>query len=382
MKNILKFAIIVFSFAVFMIGNFNYKSANICYGEPQNLTTAKSMCVMEKTSKRILYEKDSDIKLPQASLTKIITAIVAIENNGDLNRIIEIPKEATGIEGSSIYLKAGEHLSILDLLYGLMLRSGNDSAVALALATSGSVENFIDLANEFCRKIGAINTHLVTCNGLDDKNHYTTAKDMALITCYALNNVTFREIVGTVSHDIPNELGKSEFRHLKNKNKLLSTMEGATGVKTGYTRNAGRCFVGSASKNGMEVVCVVLNCGPMFEETQALLTKALNEFEMVHFIEPFDNFDIPIDNAIQQNVKLCVKNGFSYPLTQTEKSNINIITNLPEMLTAPIENDCAVGEIQIFLANDLIFSEKIYTINAVEGNDYLSKLTKILKGMA
>ena len=345
------------------------------------LTSARAMCVIERNSGRVLYSKNEHERLPMASLTKIITAIVAIENNADLDRVIEIPKEATGIEGSTIYLKAGEHLSIRDLLFGLMLRSGNDAAVALSIATSGSVDAFMTLANEFVARLGLVNTHLVTPNGLHDDNHFTSAIDLARVTAYALNNPTFAEIVKTQKTVIPNEFKANENRLLKNKNKLLAQLADADGVKTGYTKKAGRCFVGSATRNGMQLVCVLLDCKPMFEDCAKLLERGFDEFELVDLLSAYDACGkIKVTKADENEVGIFTRSEFVYPLTAQEKSNVHITRNLPESVAAPIKKNQEVGQLEINLGNDLIFCEKIYTINSVESNDLKSKIEKILQG--
>ena len=295
--------------------------------------------------------------------------------------MIEIPKEATGIEGSTIYLKAGEHLSIRDLLFGLMLRSGNDAAVALAIATSGSVDAFMMLANDFVARLGLVNTHLVTPNGLHDDNHFTSALDLARVTAYALENPTFAEIVKTQKTVIPNEFKANENRLLKNKNKLLAQLAYADGVKTGYTKKAGRCFVGSATRNGMQLVCVLLDCKPMFEDCAKLLERGFEEFELVDLLSAYDVCGkIKVTNADETEVGIFTRSEFVYPLTAQEKSSVHITRNLPESVAAPIKKNQEVGQLEINLGNDLIFCEKIYTINSVESNDLKSKIEKILQG--
>ena len=211
-----------------------------------------------------------------ASTTKIVTALTVIKHC-NLDDTVEIPRQAVGVEGSSIYLREGEHLTVRELLYGLMLRSGNDAAVALALHTSGSVEAFAALMNEVAEEAGCVNSNFVNPHGLHDDKHYTTAYDLALISCSALENDDFREIVSTKTVRIRNE-GYEYDRVLVNKNKLLSNYAAADGVKTGYTKKAGRCFVGSATRNGMQVVVAVLNCGPMFEDTASMLDAAFETY--------------------------------------------------------------------------------------------------------
>lgn len=348
----------------------------------EKLTSAKAMCVCEQTTGRVLYEKNADERLPMASLTKIITAIVAIENNPNLDKTVEIPQQATKIEGSTIYLSPGEHLTIRDLLYGLMLRSGNDAAVALALETSGSVENFMALCNEFCASLGAKDTNLVTPNGLHNDKHFTTARDLAKITSYALSNPTFAEIVSTTRYTCPNEKKPDGNRIMKNKNKLLAQMDGATGVKTGFTKKAGRCFVGSAKRDNMQLVCVLLNCNPMFEECNKLLEKGFSEFKMVDLLSPYLTHDtLPVENSDTKFVNTYSRNSFVYPLKNEELSAVQIEKVLPEKVVAPLKDNAEIGKIEIKIANDLIFCEKIYTIKGVEANDFKSKLEKILQKM-
>ena len=208
-----------------------------------------SEIVMELDSKRVVYSLNENQKMYMASTTKILTAITIIENC-NLEDIVIVKKQTTGVEGSSIYLQEGEKLSVKDLLYGLMLRSGNDCALTLAVHCSGSSENFARLMNDSARKIGANNSNFVNPHGLHDDNHYTTAYDLALISCYAMKNERFREIVSTKTVEIPFTT-QNYNRRLVNKNKMLNEFEGSTGIKTGYTKKAGRCLVSSCKRNGI-----------------------------------------------------------------------------------------------------------------------------------
>ena len=278
-------------------------------------TTAQSCVVMERNSGRILFQKDCSKRLPMASTTKIVTALTVL-NNCSLDDVVVIPKEACGIEGSSIYLREGEKLTVKELLYGLMLRSGNDCAVALALHTSGSVERFADLMNQTVRELGCTNSNFVNPHGLHNDNHYTTAEDLAIITCKALQNKHFAEIVATKSVKIAND-GYDYPRVLINKNKLLSNFDNADGVKTGYTKKAGRCFVGSATRGGMQVVVVVLNCGPMFEETAKMLDVAFANYQNV-CIAPKNKFCGVIYRNNKPTYYYC-DDAFSYPVASGER---------------------------------------------------------------
>ena len=200
-------------------------------------TSAKAMCVLEKDSGRVVASKNMEAQLPMASTTKIVTALTVIQNCDNLDELIQVDGSAIGVEGSSIYLRNGEIMSVRDLLFGLMLRSGNDSAVALACHVGGSVEGFASLMNETAKSAGANNSNFVTPHGLDHKDHYTTAYDLAKITAYALNNPIFKEIVSTKMHTVE-ATNKSDKRYLSNKNRLLNSLEGCIGVKTGYTKRS------------------------------------------------------------------------------------------------------------------------------------------------
>jgi len=327
----------------------------------------------------LLNSKNPDERLPMASTTKIITAIVAIENNDNLDKVIEIEKDMTGIEGTSIYLRAGEHLSIEELLYGLMLRSGNDAAVAIAKATAGSEENFVALMNDFCVSIGAKNTNVTNTHGLPDINHYTTARDLALISSYALRNEKFANIVKTRQKTISNELSQGKKRVLNNKNKLLKNMENATGIKTGYTKKAGRCFVGSAKRDDMEIVCVLLNCNPMFEECQSLLEKAFHDYKMVDVLSSNEVIgEINVIGGEKQKVKLTSKCGAYLPLRVSEIDTIETVFDIPSEIYAPHDKNVPVGKFDIYASKNLIFSGKIYIIESVEmkGQNFFEIIVK------
>ena len=204
-------------------------------------SSARGCAVIETTTRRKLFALNENKKMPMASTTKIMTAITAIENCSDLDERFEVSPKAVGIPGTSLYLRKGDIYSTRDLLYALMLISGNDASVAIAEHVAGSTSEFVTKMNDLAKKIGVKNTHFANTHGLDADGHYTTAYDLAVITAYALENDTFREIVGTKNMKITN--GKDENRYLKNKNKLLFTLEGCIGVKSGFTDDAGRCLV-------------------------------------------------------------------------------------------------------------------------------------------
>ena len=385
MKNNNKMTVLCVIFACFMLNiaffvNFNNKS--FVFAEEFKKTSAKSAIVIEKNSGRILFSENENEKLPMASLTKIITAIYVIENIDDLDKLHEISKEATGIEGSSIYLKVGERLSVKDLLYGLMLRSGNDAAVALALLTSGSIEKFANDVNIWLKEKGFENTHIMNPHGLHHEDHFTTAYDLAKITAYALSNQTFREIVASKEKIISNDLTSNKKRLLKNKNKFLKLYEFADGVKTGYTKKAGRCFVGSSTKDGMQVICVLLNCVPMFEECLRLTQEAYEKYELVKLIDK-NNFicNIKVDNKKNIIAQGKIQNDFYYPLTKQEIQDIKVVAHMDKDLTPPFYLNKELGYVEIRLKNQLLFSDKIYNISNINNNSVKDYIERIVENM-
>ncbi len=351
MKKTIKILIIVFSFLLVGIGNVSK------IGAFADVKTSE--IVMEVGSNRVLYSKNENEKMFMASTTKIVSAIAVIENM-NMSGIITITKDTVGVEGSSIYLEEGEKLTVMDLLYGLMLRSGNDCAETLAVACSGSIDNFANLMNETAKKLGATNSNFTNPHGLHDDNHYTTAHDLALISSYAMKNDIFRKIVGTKRVEIPHST-RNHNRVLINKNKMLKEFEGANGIKTGFTKKAGRCLVSSCYRNGMELICVVLNCPPMFERSKALLSDAFNKYSNEILVNS-DNIVGFIDSKSQKNVALCIKNDIILPLTKNEKKMINIVYDYPNQVNFELKNNQEVGNIKIYCENNLIFQEKIYTI--------------------
>lgn len=214
-------------------------------------TSARSAILIDADTGQVLYESNADTQSLIASTTKIMTALVVLEHLPP-EREVEIPEEAVGIEGSSIYLRAGEHLTVEALLYGLLLHSGNDAAVALALVCAGSVEEFVDLMNLKAQKLGLKNTHFENPNGLDGENHHSSARDLAILTQSALENELFAKIVSTKTVQIGD-------RSLTNHNRLLWSCEGCIGIKTGYTKAAGRTLVSAARRNGRTLIAVTLN---------------------------------------------------------------------------------------------------------------------------
>lgn len=301
--------------------------------------SAKAEIAMELTTGTIITENNADSKLPMASTTKIITAIIVIEDC-NLNEVITVPDSAIGVEGSSIYLKKDEQISIKDLLYGLMLRSGNDSAAALAIHHSGSIEKFAEVMTLRAKLMGAENSEFKNPSGLPNDGHFTTAKDLCKIACYAMKNPVFREIVSTTDY-------KGQFRSFVNKNKILKSYNGANGIKTGYTMKAGRCLVSSAEKNGMDLVCVVLNCPEMYERSCEIFDYGFNNFKLLKLDE---------NKVFMCDDVLC-------KLKNTESFVIKLNGEIT-YATKPLNksSDKAIAELEIYCENNLLFTRKLYSI--------------------
>ena len=303
-------------------------------------------CVMEVDSRRILYQEHGDIRLPMASTTKIATAISVIDSGIDVEKIVSIPHNAVGVEGSSVYLKEGEEYSVKDLLYGLMLRSGNDCAIALAETVDGSGAAFSTRMNETAQRAGALNTHFVNPHGLPAKLHYTTAVDLSLITAYAMGNPLFCSIVSTKYY---------QPRAWQNKNKMLVQYEGAIGVKTGYTKEAGRCLVSAATRKNMTLVCTVLSCQPMYERSAELLDDAFEGYENKLLLKAGTPLIVQKGN---ENIKGAPREDFYYPLSEGEEAQLEIKT-FPYTV---MKNKEIVGQFEIYLSKRLLFSGNLYKL--------------------
>lgn len=339
-------------------------------------TESAGEAVLDVNSGRILFSRDPEKKLPMASTTKILTAILVIESD-DLDEEIRIPAEATGVEGSSIYLVPGESMTRKDLLYGLMLRSGNDCAEALAILHSGSIEKFADCMNEKALLIGAQNSHFVNPHGLPDPNHYTTAKDLAMIAAYALQNEIFSEIVSCRSYTIPNG-GCGYSRLLQNKNKMLYSYENADGVKTGYTKEAGRCLVTSATRSGMRLVSVVLNSPDMYNRSAEILDECFSGYKVCKLFD-HENYSVELNTDLPwKKCKCTCKKDFYYPLTELDRHEIHTEYCLPEKVVLPVQAGEEVGKLNVYLKNQLLFSQEIVSIEKVEKN-FLDILQEIAK---
>lgn len=332
-----------------------------------------SSIVMEVSTNRVLYGENIDARLPMASTTKVMTALVVVENCR-LDDIVTVPKQAVGVEGSSIYLREGEKLTVKELLYGLMLRSGNDAATALAIHAGKSLEGFVEMMNKKAQSLGLKNSQFCNPHGLHNDGHFTSAYDLAYISACAMRNAAFAEIVGTKNITV----GEAEsVRFFHNKNKLLSGYNGATGVKTGFTKKAGRCFVGSSKRDGMELVCVVLNCGPMFEESMRLMDNAYRQFEMIKVLDSRDILaEIPVTMGVAPSAVCSTNEDIYIPMKKDGSERCHIKVTASKRLNAPVCKGDKTGNVEIFVNDYLLFSKNVYSIGDInrKGAGFLKRI--------
>ncbi len=283
--------------------------------------SAQSAILIEQQSGRILFEKDAHSQRRIASITKIMTAILAIES-GKMEDMVKVSHRALKTEGSAIYLQPNEKIKLEDLVYGLMLRSGNDAAVAIAEHVGGSLEGFVVLMNQKAAEIGMTNTEFANPHGLDDhENHYSTAYDMAILTQYAMNNEEFKVIFGTKIHRAPNPNEKWD-RVWKNKNKLLTGLyQYSTGGKTGYTKRAKRTLVSTATKDGLDLIAVTINAGDDWNDHISMFNTAFNEYDLVKLMNK--GTLVKITDKFYKN-KVFINRDLLYPLKDEEKQEIEI----------------------------------------------------------
>lgn len=316
--------------------------------------SAKSAILMEQESGRVLYSKNEHKQMRIASITKIMTAILAIES-GKLDDIVTVSKNAAGKEGSSLYLKLGEKIRLEDLVYGLMLRSGNDAAVAIAEHVGGSEEGFVYLMNEKARELGMQRTVFSNPHGLDDhEEHYSTAYDMALLTQYAMKNEKFREISGTKRYKAKREGGENSYSYWGNKNRLLTQLyKYSTGGKTGYTKRAKRTLVSTASKDGLDLICVTLNAPSDWNDHMNLFNYGFEHYELETIVKEGKLKEIK--DPFYKN-QVYVPYSFRYPLTKDEK---HLVKKVITLYNPPKNHDRnyvknPVGKMEITLDNEKI----------------------------
>ena len=307
---------------------------------PVQAVSAQKAILVDGVTGRVIYEKDADQQSLIASTTKIMTALIVCERCNVLDRM-RIPKEAVGIEGSSMYLQEGEILTIQELLYGLMLSSGNDAAVALAIYCGGTVEGFAELMNDKAHALGLKNTHFENPNGLDSPGHYSTARDLAVLAAYAMENPIFYKTVSAKNVTIGQ-------RYLRNHNKLLWQVEGADGVKTGYTRAAGRILVSSATRDGRRLICVTLNDPNDWADHAALLEEGFSGYSIRRIVTAGDCVgSLEVESGQGNRVQVLAAEDFDYALAEGE--NPILVLPGPGFVYSPVTEGADAGFVYVLI---------------------------------
>ncbi len=341
---------------------------------PSFNTEAAAYALIEFTTGTMIAGQNCDMPLPMASTTKIMTALIVAERCR-LDELVEVDDSAIGTEGSSMYLQKGESIKVRDLLYGLMLASGNDAAVALACHTAGSVEAFAELMNERAERLGLKNTHFVTPNGLTAKGHATTAYELCLLTREALRNQELRAIFSTQYYTT--ESG-AYTRTFKNKNALLWDYDGAIGVKTGYTEAAGRCLSFAAEREGMTVIGVVLNCRPMFEKAAMLLDFAFENYCLCSVVESGASLArAKVINGKQNDLAVGAKNSIMALMQKGEAAPFRLRFNI-KPVEAPVSVGDTVGFVTVYDGESIIGGTELVALSAVRRLDFEDWFTALL----
>lgn len=333
---------------------------------------ARSAIVMDFDSGRVLFEKNATIKRPMASTTKVMTAILALEKSS-MDEIVTVSRNAALVQGSTINLTTGETLTMEELMYGLMMRSGNDAAVAIAEHIAGSVDRFAKMMNDKAKEIGALNTRFTTPHGLDETGHYSTAYDMALITRYALEIPLFNKIVRTQSIQV----GK---RQMYNTNEMLSSYYGADGVKTGYTGKAGRCLITSATRDGRRFISVVLFCDS--RDQRALSSKKILDYTFAGYypqtlIKSEYIGNLPVSRGFEQKVPVYVEKTITLPITEAEKGMLYTKISMPKMLHAPVAQKEVVGTMSVYVGDKILCESVIRAGKAIRQKNMLQYILDV-----
>ena len=333
-------------------------------------TSAKACVIIDEATGRILLEHNAEAPLPMASTTKVMTALLALEQ-GDLTAPVTCSRNAFGVPGTSIYLSQGETLTLEQMLYGLLLASGNDAAVAIAEHIGGSTEDFCRMMTARAAELGCTNTVFLTPHGLPCDGHHTTAHDLALIAREAMTHETFRSIVSTQRAKIPWE-GRGYDRVLNNKNKLLSTYEGATGIKTGYTKAAGRCLVFGAERDGMRIIGVVLNCYDWFNEASRLMDIAFAQYESVTLINAGECLrTLPVEMADGAEVGAVLTADLAGVIPRNQFPQIEI--DLPQSIEAPVQAGQILGEVRMLHGDTVLCAIPLAAENDVARDAFASR---------
>ncbi|MBQ7279019.1 MAG: D-alanyl-D-alanine carboxypeptidase [Clostridia bacterium] len=331
--------------------------------EAQGSISAQGAVLIEAASGRLLYRKNETQRLPMASTTKIMTALLALEQ-GQLQDVITVPAEAAGVEGSSLYLSAGEQLTLEDLLYGLLMASGNDAAVAIALYVDGSVAAFAQRMNERAAALGCTDTHFVTPNGLHDPEHYTTALDLSRIAAAAMQNATFQKMVSTQRYTTTSG---SHRRTFTTKNKVLTQIEGGCGIKTGYTKKAGRCLCFAARREGMLLIGTVLHAPDMWNDARLILEEGFSHYRLEPLLPGGQSLgQVAVMGSEKKALPVAAKQDILYPVKTDGSEGITRETEIFESLQAPVSPGQQAGECRLFVNGTLVNTVPLYTFEGAD----------------
>lgn len=345
--------------AVLMI--FLFFKNDPAFATPRPNLEASSAVLMDVATGKVLLAKNGSERRAPASTTKIMTALVALER-GEMDRVITTSLNASKVDGSSIWLASGEKHTLEELLYGVLLSSGNDASVAIAEGLAGSEKEFAAWMNEKAKVIGAKDSYFKNCTGLPETGHFSTAYDLALITRYALHNPVFTKMVKTKKKAIEWP-GRDYNRLMVNHNKLLWRYEFADGVKTGYTRQAGRCLVASATKNGQRLIAVVLNSKRMYEDSKLLFEYGFNNYQLLTVIQSEQKIgSIPVVEGINNEVPLLSHRPITLVIPKGQLDQVRVNIEVPNSIPAPVERLQQVGEVQVKIGSKLI--EKVPVVTA------------------
>lgn len=326
--------------------------------------SAKSAILIEAESGTVLYQKNAFVKLPMASTTKIMTALVAIES-GDIDRKVKTDDRARGVEGSSIYLAKDETLTMRQLIYALMLASANDAAAAIAYEVAGGIEDFSELMNRKAKKLGLSSTHFTNPHGLHDEKHYTTALDLAKLAAAALENDIFLEICSTKTQKIPLN-GDEGVRYLSNHNKLLRLYKGCIGVKTGFTKASGRCLVSAAERDGLRLVAVTLNAPDDWRDHSAMLDFGFERYTRLILADKGEfTATLPVMGGSVSEVTVTNSESLSAFLPKDD-GELSYVIESNRPLIAPIAQNTKVGKITYFRDGQEIASSPLLAASEVE----------------
>lgn len=345
---------------------------------------AKACCLLDADTEQVLYAKEGDKKMPMASTTKIMTCIVALEN-GNIKDTVTASSYAASMPDVQLNMRAGETFLLKDLLYSLMLESHNDTAVAIAEHIGGSVEKFAAMMNEKAIELGCVNTNFVTPNGLDSKEHYTTAKELCIIAAYAIKNDQFLKIIRTPSHQFSNCEGTRKYQ-VRNHDAFLTSYPGAIGIKTGFTGNAGYCFCGAAKKGKQTLITSVLACGwpPnkswKWKDTAALMDYGFHNFKNVALTPSELPSSLPVTDGAKCSVKIRSLTPKSLTFTLREEDTLCRKISLPKTAVAPIRKGDIIGYDKYYKNGELLYDFPILAQSSCSSRG-LPYYRRLIKGM-